>query len=73
VGLPARRQPGRKADHPRGQGERIEVFLDPRGQASCGAFRWQPPVEFGGSYQFVFVQRGCDGKDRRVLLQLLIH
>ena len=81
------------------QGERIEVFLDPRGQVSCGtysgnliagdvagplpagtsldapsgAFRWQPPVEFVGLYQFVFVQRGCDGKDRRVLLQVLIR
>ena len=31
-----------------------------------GIFRWQPGAEVAGDFAFVFVQRGCDGVERRV-------
>jgi hypothetical protein len=37
-----------------------------------GIFRWQPTAWFTGTYRFVFVQRGCDGIDRRIPLSILI-
>jgi hypothetical protein len=37
-----------------------------------GIFRWQPTAGFLGTYRFAFVQRGCDGIDRRIPLSVLI-
>jgi hypothetical protein len=37
-----------------------------------GIFRWQPTAGFIGTYRFVFVQRGCDGIDRRIPLSVVI-
>jgi hypothetical protein len=81
-----------------GQGQRLEIFLDPMLQSACGTyeghlisggvaaplpagasldaqhglFRWQPGPEFTGEYAFVFVQRGCDGVERRIPLSIRI-
>jgi hypothetical protein len=40
--------------------------------AQHGIFRWQPTAGFIGTYRFVFVQRGCDGIDRRIPLSVVI-
>ena len=38
-----------------------------------GIFRWQPTAGFIGTYRFIFVQRGCDGVDRRIPVSVLIE
>ena len=34
--------------------------------AQNGIFRWQVAPEFRGTFHFVFVQRGCDNRERRI-------
>jgi hypothetical protein len=36
-----------------------------------GIFRWQPGPEVAGDFVFVFVQRGCDGVERRISVDVL--
>ena len=36
--------------------------------ARHGIFRWQPGAEVSGRFNFAFVQRGCDGVERRISL-----
>lgn len=40
--------------------------------ARHGVFQWQPGIAFLGSYSFVFVQRGCDGVERRIPIDVTI-
>jgi hypothetical protein len=37
-----------------------------------GVFRWQPMPQFRGAFTFVFVRRGCDGKERRLPIGVVI-
>ena len=37
-----------------------------------GIFRWQPTAPFRGTFEFTFVQRGCDGVERRVPVRVVI-
>ena len=37
-----------------------------------GIFRWLPGAQVAGEFAFVFVQRGCDGVERRIPLQISI-
>ena len=39
--------------------------------ARNGIFRWQPGAEVSGTFNFVFVQRGCDGLERRLPLTVV--
>jgi hypothetical protein len=41
--------------------------------AQRGIFRWQPSPAFSGAFEFTFVQRGCDGIERRVPLRVVIN
>lgn len=38
----------------------------------AGVFRWLPPVEFAGTYEFVFVRRACSGREERIPLRVAI-
>ena len=38
-----------------------------------GVFRWQPTAEFSGRFDFVFVQRGCDGIERRIPITVVLR
>ena len=38
-----------------------------------GIFRWQPGAETSGTFEFVFVQRGCDAVERRIPLTVTIR
>ena len=38
-----------------------------------GIFRWQPGPEVAGNFAFVFVQRGCDGAERRIPLEVVVR
>ena len=37
-----------------------------------GIFRWQPPVEFTGTFDFVFVRLSCDGPEERVPFRVVL-
>jgi hypothetical protein len=37
-----------------------------------GIFRWQPPVEFSGTYDFVFVRQSCAGREERVPFRVVL-
>jgi hypothetical protein len=41
--------------------------------AHNGVFRWQPTAAFSGRFEFVFVQRGCDGIARRIPLAVFLE
>jgi hypothetical protein len=41
--------------------------------ARRGVFRWQPGVEVSGTFEFVFVQRGCDTVERRIPVTVVIE
>jgi hypothetical protein len=38
----------------------------------AGMFRWLPPIEFAGTYEFVFVRRTCSGREERIPLRVTI-
>ena len=38
-----------------------------------GVFSWLPPVEFGGTFQFVFVRLACTGREERIPLRVTIQ
>ena len=40
--------------------------------AQHGIFRWQPTAQFSGTFEFTFVQRGCDSVERRVPVRVVI-
>ena len=40
--------------------------------AEHGLFRWLPPLEFSGTYEFVFVRQACSGREERIPLRLVI-
>ena len=40
--------------------------------AQLGIFRWQLAPGFHGTFQFVFVQRGCDKRERRIPLTVIL-
>jgi hypothetical protein len=37
-----------------------------------GIFRWMPPAEFSGTFEFAFVRRGCSGREERIPLRVII-
>jgi hypothetical protein len=37
-----------------------------------GIFRWQPPIEFSGAHDFVFVRQSCAGREERVAMRVVI-
>jgi hypothetical protein len=37
-----------------------------------GLFRWLPPVEFAGTFEFVFIRRACTGWEERIPLRVII-
>jgi hypothetical protein len=37
-----------------------------------GIFRWLPPPEFAGAFDFVFVRRACDGQEARLPLRVIV-
>jgi hypothetical protein len=37
-----------------------------------GIFTWQPPPEFAGTFEFVFVRSGCGSSESRVPLRVLV-
>jgi hypothetical protein len=41
--------------------------------AAQGVFRWLPPMEFSGSYEFVFVRPACNGLEERISLHITIQ
>ena len=38
-----------------------------------GVFSWLPPIEFGGTFEFVFVRRACSGREERIPLRVIIE
>jgi hypothetical protein len=38
-----------------------------------GVFSWLPPVEFSGTFEFVFVRRACSGREERIPLRVVIE
>jgi hypothetical protein len=40
--------------------------------ADQGLFRWVPPLEFSGTYEFVFIRKACSGREERIPLRLVI-
>lgn len=38
-----------------------------------GVFRWMPPAEFAGAFDFTFVRRTCDGGEERIPLRITIQ
>jgi hypothetical protein len=40
--------------------------------ADRGIFRWLPPPEFAGTFDFAFVRRGCDGREARIPLRVIL-
>jgi hypothetical protein len=38
-----------------------------------GVFSWLPPVEFSGTFEFVFVRRACSGREKRIPLRVVIE
>jgi hypothetical protein len=41
--------------------------------AEAGIFRWQPPIEFAGTYDFAFVRRSCNGREERFPLRVVVQ
>ena len=37
-----------------------------------GLFRWVPPAEFAGTFEFVFVRRACTGREERIPLRVIL-
>jgi len=40
--------------------------------AEHGLFRWLPPIEFSGTYEFVFTRQACSGREERIPLRVVI-
>jgi hypothetical protein len=38
-----------------------------------GMFRWMPPAEFAGTFDFTFVRRTCGGGEERIPLRITIE
>ena len=38
-----------------------------------GVFTWLPPVEFSGTFEFVFVRRACSDREERIPLRVVIE
>jgi len=41
-------------------------------ETNRGIFRWMPPPEFAGTFDFVFVRRECGGQETRMPLKIVI-
>ena len=37
-----------------------------------GVFRWLPPIEFAGTYEFVFIRQACGGREERIPLRVVL-
>jgi len=37
-----------------------------------GVFRWMPPAEFAGTFEFAFIRRVCGGSEERIPLKVII-
>jgi hypothetical protein len=37
-----------------------------------GLFRWLPPIEFAGAYEFVFIRQACGGREERIPLRVVL-
>ncbi len=37
-----------------------------------GLFRWLPPAEFAGTFEFVFVRLACTGREERIPLRVIV-
>jgi hypothetical protein len=37
-----------------------------------GLFRWLPPAEFAGTFEFMFVRRACTGREERIPLRVIL-
>ena len=37
-----------------------------------GVFRWLPPMEFAGAYEFVFIRQACGGREERIPLRVVL-
>jgi hypothetical protein len=38
-----------------------------------GLFRWLPPIEFSGTYEFAFVRKSCRGREERIPLRVVLE
>ncbi len=38
-----------------------------------GLFRWLPPIEFSGAYEFAFVRKSCSGSEERIPLRVILE
>ena len=38
-----------------------------------GLFRWLPPIEFSGAYEFAFVRKSCRGREERIPLRVILE
>jgi hypothetical protein len=38
-----------------------------------GLFRWLPPIEFSGAYEFAFVRKSCLGREERIPLRVILE
>ncbi len=37
-----------------------------------GVFRWLPPIEFAGAYEFVFIRQACGGREERIPFRVVL-
>jgi hypothetical protein len=37
-----------------------------------GVFRWLPPIEFAGAYEFAFIRQACGGREERIPLRVVL-